>query len=196
MRVDPPAPRYQLEPLPAGVRVSIPAPRKWFAVLFLPIWLGMWSIGEIKVAGTLAGFLRNPSLLTRDPSQLFLIFWFVMWTIAGAFAVATVLWLIIGREELRIDSGTLTLRAGIGPIGRTREFDLSQVRRLRVTPVPPYPYRQANFLPPFFGAGQGPVTFDYGARTYRAGAGLDEAEANALVKELTANLPKSALVTI
>jgi hypothetical protein len=38
----------------------------------------------------------------------------------------------------------------------------------------------------FWGIGGGPVTFDYGARTFRFGASVDEAEARDIVNQLKA----------
>jgi hypothetical protein len=38
----------------------------------------------------------------------------------------------------------------------------------------------------------GTIAFDYGARTYRFGSGMDEAEARAIVAHLQSRLPNAA----
>jgi hypothetical protein len=193
MRIEPGAPRYRLEPMPAGVRAAIPAQRNWFVTLFIMAWLGGWTFGEIAVGGHILRLLGHPpSSVQNGAPALFLIFWMVGWTLGGLWALTMLAWQLVGREEVRIESGALGLRVAVGPIGRTREFDLLQVRRLRAAPVV-LPRNRRAMVPPLFGSRDGSVAFDYGARTYRFGSGLDEAEAAALVKDLTPMLPRSAV---
>ncbi len=42
----------------------------------------------------------------------------------------------------------------------------------------------------FWGVGQGIITFDYGAKTFRFGSGLDEAEAKMILSEITQRYPQ------
>jgi hypothetical protein len=80
----------------------------------------------------------------------------------------------LGPERLAFDYGARTLRAGILGLGRTRDYDLAHVRRLRAAPP------EEDALGNFFGQSGGRLAFDYGADTVRCGAGLDEFEAEQL----------------
>ena len=54
------------------------------------------------------------------------------------------------------------------------------ISNLRVSPQPFNPFNFSASLQ-FWGVGGGAIAFDYGARTYRFGGGVDEAEANQII---------------
>jgi hypothetical protein len=47
--VQPASPRFLVNELPEGLRVTIPARRSWFIVVFMLCWLGGWTFGEVSV---------------------------------------------------------------------------------------------------------------------------------------------------
>ena len=79
---------------------------------------------------------------------------------------------------------TLTTRRDIGGYGFDKEYDLTRVRDLRVSAMGRSAWDYSGILE-FLGLGGGLVAFDYGAKTYRLGAGLDEAEAKFVVRKIT-----------
>jgi hypothetical protein len=183
MEMVPQAARFSSEVTPAGYRITIPARRNWFVILFLFAWLGGWVFGELSASGQLMrGAEKTPAT--------FLVFWLVAWTVGGFFATATLLWQLAGREVITIDTGSLSYRAEVLGLGRTRSFRASDVKNLRSTEYASLPFNsQRGWYPPVFGPGTGPVAFDYGARTFRIAPSLDEAEASLLVRELSTRLP-------
>ena len=186
MQVELSAPRYSLEQTAEGLRVTIPARRNWFVLLFLLVWFAGWLFGEVTVSNQVIHPVRN------EPDRLFLVVWLLAWTIGGAFAIAAAAWQLAGREVITFDSATLSHRVEAFGIGRTRTFRLADVRRLRATEWSNSPFsNQRMWFPPVFGGGYGPLAFDYGARTFRIAPGLDEAEANMLVQELKGRIPRS-----
>jgi hypothetical protein len=187
MQVELSAPRYSLEQTAEGLRVTIPARRNWFVLLFLLVWCAGWLFGEISAGNQLIHYsVRN------EPERLFLAVWLLAWTAGGAFAIAAVVWQLAGREVIALDSATLSHRVEAFGVGRTRAFRVTDVRRLRATEWSNSPFsNQRTWFPPVFGGGYGPLAFDYGARTFRIAPGLDEAEANTLVKELKDRIPRS-----
>jgi hypothetical protein len=80
------------------------------------------------------------------------------------------------------------IRRQIGRWGRSQEFDLTQVRDLRAAGMffHPWSFKASLF---FWGIGGGNIAFDYGAKTYRFGASLEEAEARQLVKTIKERFP-------
>ncbi len=162
----------------------MPARRSWFVLLFLSAWLVGWAFGEVSVIRQ----LTNP---TEKTPVLFLLVWLTGWTVGGTFAFAAVLWQLGGREVLSVDTATLAHRVEAFGIGRSRTYKLSEVKILRATEYSANPFtNQAALMPPLTGSGLGPVAFDYGARTFRVAAALEEAEAKVLVARLAAHMPR------
>jgi hypothetical protein len=57
------------------------------------------------------------------------------------------------------------------------------VKHLRVEPLSLFPTDMGAALR-FWGIGGGPIAFDYGSKTLRFGAGLDDAEARDVIRDL------------
>ena len=182
MRVEPSKPRYTITSEAGVVTVACPPRRNWLILLFLMAWLGGWTIGGISAfaAVTKAG-----------EHQAFMMFWLIGWAVGEVWVLAVVLWQLAGLEELSIAQGNLVHRASIAGIGRTREFTGSDVKNLRSSPQLLSAWMdQSSFVPPIFGSGHGAIAFDYGAKTYRVGGGLDEAEARQVVIALSKQFPR------
>jgi hypothetical protein len=102
------------------------------------------------------------------------------------------LWNLIGREVLLFAHGLLVLRREVLGFGRSKEFDLNKVQALRVSTEPYNPWSSSVTFN--FWTGANSMAFDYGARTYRLGLGLEEAEAGMVVKAIrkSVSLPEGA----
>src|SRR5256884_8602617 len=84
--------------------------------------------------------------------------------------------MMFGREILSIGPDGLTLRRQVLGLGITRQYDPQHVRRLRLEPRPTDTFSRRT--PGVgWGTGDGAVAFDYGAKTIRCGAPLDQAQA-------------------
>jgi hypothetical protein len=180
-RVAPARRRSTQNSIPGGISIVIPPRRRLLLTLFLCAWLVGWAIGEVAAAREL--------LLGRAPP--FLIVWLAAWTAGGSLVIAIVAWGLGGHEIVSIGATGLTVRREAFGIGRTWEYDPAQIRHMRVAPAPfdPFDLRSSFRL---WGIGGGTIAFDYGARTYRLGAGVDEAEAAAIVEALRERLPAGA----
>lgn len=106
--------------------------------------------------------------------------WFAVWTVGGMVAIYAWLWQVMGKEMVIVHGQTLTTRRDIGGFGFDKEYNLVQIYNLRAEPVEFSPLNVSVALQ-LWGIGGGVIAFDYGAKTYRLGAGLDEAEANQAV---------------
>jgi hypothetical protein len=175
--------RSRVEEVGRGLLIVIPSRGSWFAVLFLSAWLCGWAMGELFAAKAL--FVGTASA-KAPPPRLFLAFWLTLWTAGGASALYTWVWNVAGREILLLDGATLSISREPIPIPARRDFDWNAVRNLRVSVVP----RSRRDLSAMFGAGV--IAFDYGARTFRVGSGLDEAEATMLIDRIRERFQVSA----
>jgi hypothetical protein len=72
--------------------------------------------------------------------------------------------------------------------GRQKQYDPGQVRGLRVSP-PTFSPWDWSFGLSFWGIGGGVIAFDYGYKTFRFGAGIDEAEARHIVEGIVKRFP-------
>lgn len=161
-----------------GYTVVIPARRQWFTILFMLAWLGGWAVGEITVLGQLIGHGR------LDGGTAFMFFWFCGWTVGGMWAIWTVLWMLSGAERITIGMGALSIRRQVSGLGPRKSYDLGEIRRLRVAGDQGlFGGRQRSLPAPGIGAA-GSIAFDYGAKTVRFAAGVEEAEAAMIVDEL------------
>src|SRR6266704_2137982 len=149
--VEPPTGRAKIANDGLSLRITIPAPRNLFAILFLSAWLVGWYFGETSA-------LRDLSKPAGTPDNAFLIFW----------------------------------------VGRSNVYSVSSIKDLRVAPRGPsisglsfskmFDRQRTQERPrvgDFWGFTGGPLVFDYGARTVRCAAGVDEAEAKTIVMQLT-----------
>lgn len=161
-----------------GLRIVMPCRRSWFVIFFLACWILGWAVGEVMVSRQ---FLNGDA---PSEGELFMLAWLAVWTVGGVVAVYAWLWQVMGKEVVTVRGQTFTVRRDIGGFGFDKEYDLVQMRDLRVGPVGMNPLDFSSSLQ-LWGVGGGMIAFDYGARTYRFGAGLDEAETKQVVTAIT-----------
>ena len=177
-KTNPSAYRVTVTDSPGGLGLLIPPKRNWFISLFMGFWLCMWAVGEIMI----------PILFFKGEipgiTEIFILAWLGAWTIGGGVAIYLWIWNLMGRQIITMHGQTLTTRRDIGGYGFDKEYDLTQIRDLRVSAMGRSAWDYSGILE-FLGLGGGLVAFDYGAKTYRLGAGLDEAEAKFVVRKVT-----------
>src|SRR5436190_9969174 len=188
--IDVPKGRATIQTDGLSCRVSVPARRNLFVILFLGAWLGGWYFGAVSALHELAR--------AASGQQGFLYFWLAGWTLGGLFAVAVLLWTLFGREIIEVRYDVLAHRRSLLGLGRTRTYDLGAVKDLRLAPMAwrigdlsfsklfdgESPKPDIHRAGEFWGISGGPIVFDYGPRTIRCGTGLDEAEAKFIIAEL------------
>jgi uncharacterized membrane protein len=157
-----------------GLRIVMPCRRSWFVICFLAFWLCGWAVAEVMVANQ---FLKGDS---PPEGELFMLAWFGVWTVGGVVAFYAWLWQLMGKEMLTVRGQTFKIRRDVGGFGFDKEYNLIQMRELRIGSVGSSPLAFSSSFQ-LWGVGGGVISFDHGERTYRFGAGLDEAEAKQIV---------------
>ena len=181
MHVHPTEPRFTIQDTFNGIEATIPAARNGFVLLFMSAWIVGWGVGELSAIHQLLSH-------GNGPPELFMLAWLAGWTMGGAWAAGTIAWQLGGREVVVVGPSTLQHRIEAFGIGRTRTYQLADVKDFRTVELVRSPFaNQSAWLPSFTGS-VGAVAFDYGARTYRFAPSLDEAEAKLLVSKLGARL--------
>lgn len=180
--ITPAAARHQAGWAGDQLVITIPSRKHWFQIPFLAVWLIFWSFGWFAAFTGLA--------LAPGGGHLFLLLWLTFWTVGGLFAFSTLLWMLVGREKITVSADKFIIRRQIGSLGWSKTFATLDLCDLRVAPaVRPWYGRKHNNLQ-FLWQFDGPITFDYGARTYHCGDGVDEAEAKQIVKLIGQQFPQ------
>lgn len=156
------------------LRIIIPCGRSLFVICLLGFWICCWAVAEVLVP---AQFLHSD-----EPSEgrSLMLAWLAVWTVGGVVAIYAWLWQVMGKEIVTVQGQTFTTRRDIGGFGFDKEYNLLQISNLRAEPVGFSPLNVTSALQ-LWGIGGGVIAFDYGARTYQLGPGLDETEANQAV---------------
>jgi len=167
-KIDPSKFRAQISDERGGLRIVIPPIRKWHPILFLSIFIAAWVYGLISIVRqghNKGGGLPLPYAVLAMSVGLGLVTY-------------TLFWQVLGREVIIVNGQWLKTRREIGRWGRTHEYMLAQIRDLRAA--------QGNEQPSFSSGMSGgtSIAFDYGAKTYRFGRDVDEAEAKEIVKTI------------
>jgi hypothetical protein len=179
-RVVPPSDRSTVTDTAEGVLVSTPVRKNWFILLFLPVWLIGWAVGEVSVGRELLDFEQ-----ARGEPILFMVVWLIFWTIGGVFCFALFLWSLFGVENVAVGGSTVSIRREVLGVGYAREYEMTHARNLRVSNAPMNMFDLRAGLS-FWGLGGGLIAFDYGSSTVRFGAGLEEAESARVVARILA----------
>ncbi len=181
-RVAVPKMRSTFSDTPEGLEVVIPVRRNPFLTLFLGAWLLGWGFGE------LAAFHDIVSGGKAWGERSFGVFFLIAWTIAGGFALFAWMWMAAGRERVRLSAAALVIRREVFGVGQDRDYDLAHVQNLRVAASSFNPFDLSAGLY-FWGLGGGLLAFDYGAKTIRFGAAVEEAEARLILERFTRRHP-------
>ncbi len=167
-----------------GIEILIPARRRPYLAIVLGFWLMARAAGAVMAP--LAFFRQHD----WGGPGVFVVAWLGIWLTAGAFIIYLWLWTVLGKEVIRLDGRTLSVKRDVLGLGRTREFDWAHVADLRVWPEEGGPWYYAShwgYRPVLPEPGR--ILFDYGARTYRFGDGVDAPEARELINRMTARFP-------
>ena len=160
--------------------VNIPSRTNWLQILFLLVWLAFWLFGWS------AGLF---GLISAGGAGLFMLFWLVFWTIGGLAVMLSLLWQLTGREIIVVDDKALRIKWQLWGFSWLKTYLAADVGSLRVSPVV-YAWHGRSRQLSYWWNGCGPIAFDYGAKTYRFGDGVDEAEAKQIVKLIQKQFPQ------
>jgi hypothetical protein len=175
------AARFTIIDTPSKLELVIPARRRWWLLIFLAAWEVGWAVGEVSVIATLAKAHHHSN-------GIFLAAWLVGWTLGGAAVIVAIAWIVLGKEMVEALAGEFAVRRAVGPFGRTHEYELAAMRNLRVAALEFDPFSPVMAFR-WLGISGGRLAFDYGARTFRFAAGVDEAEADAIRSALLDRVP-------
>jgi hypothetical protein len=190
MPITPPAPRHIVEKSISSVRVTLPSKKSIIHILWFCLWLFGWGYmvyGFLYFAGMMyqaveLGKTATPEIQMGSGFIIFGGFFLIIFLVLlamGAVAIYAFLWLIAGKEVIEAETKVLKVSRQIFAWKRTREYSASAIKDLRPTT------KESGFAPTrsiqkLLGL-NGVIAFDYGAKTFRFGLEVDEAEAKQII---------------
>ncbi|MGV3612603.1 MAG: hypothetical protein ACO1N0_16715 [Fluviicola sp.] len=152
----------------------------WFAIGATIIWA--WLSGNIY------GFdeVSQKSLDLKERQQLllitiiFLVFWAYYFVRVGR----TFLWIMYGREYLKVDKISLSLKTSIGTYGKAKEYYLENIKKIRVSVPKENSFQAAWENSPWIRGGER-IEFEYLGKTIRLGRKLNPQDSKLLFQLLT-----------
>jgi hypothetical protein len=138
-----------------------------FTAGILGVWLCGWAVGEIAAVTVLL-----PNATTSSEGMGFILIWLVLWTIGGAAAGGTLLWMLFGEEDLELPPGKLLHAYRVFGLTRVRAFDAREISNLQF-----HEQRMRRST-------QTALSFDYGTRSLRIFHAINSAEAERAIAAL------------
>jgi hypothetical protein len=185
--------------------ISIPSQRNWFMLFIFGFWLIVWAVLVISLG--LSIVVNVIVMISNDPgtwhdaidyiftTPIFAVFFLVGYAAlitAGAFALRSFLWYLIGKDVIEVSADSIKLKRAIFRFGRINEFIATDIKDLRISPL-----SMDNGIFNMFGVTNfwkistgGLLAFDYGSKTIRFGGGIEEAESKQVLSEITTRFPQ------
>jgi hypothetical protein len=178
-KIQPSEPRSTILEEGERLTVIIPVQRHWSTIIGLGVWLCVCSAVLV-----FAGFVIRAGIW---PVGIFLI----IWSAAGCCFWYYQLRSICGREIWTISAAdkSFCTRFEFLGIGKSRQFNLKHVHDLRAS-LATYDESVWRRSWSVMGLGYECIAFGYGPQSYRAGYGLDEAEARIIVEHVLQRFPE------
>lgn len=144
-------------------------------------WFCMWVVigGTLVWAWTYYPMKRELHLVM----VVFMVFWFYYFLRVGR----SFFWLMFGKEMLKIDKISLTIKNSIKGYGKAKEFYIENITKVRVHVPESNSFQAAWENSPWIRGGER-IEFDYMGKTIRFGRKLDEKETKLLFQVITKRL--------
>jgi hypothetical protein len=161
-----------------ALSITIPAPKKYFLMIFALIWLGGWFFGFISALTSILISISNNSTIDG-----FIIFWLTGWTAGGVMIIFMLLWRLFGKEKLFLSPSKSTFSKTIFGIGKKIDLEFKEIKNFKFKEVSSSLFRTRS-LGEFLGTEPGKIQFDYGLKTYYFAVAVDDAEANYIINKI------------
>jgi hypothetical protein len=160
-----------------ALTIKIPSKKLWYIWFILPFWLGFMLFWE----GT-ALYMFFHALLQGSPASIFMLLFIGVGGLGVFYGTQTAVWLIKGHEILTFRSNELQINR-VPTIFSAKTYEIAPMKNIRLDYAEPSLFSNNRRMEMPFRANQG-ITFDYGMKTIRFGAEIDEAEARHLLELL------------
>jgi len=172
-------PAFRVIREPGGLRINVPVKAERFRSLLNLVWFLVWAAGEVAIVLFLLGTFHPAGFVPSVPLPLAALF-LAAFSVGGGVVLWRWLWSVGGREIFLVARDSLLARREIWGIGRSRTFDLEDIRSVRAARLK-YQVIYPSWGRMFIGHDESEIIIDEAGRTYAYGKGLEESEARDLV---------------
>jgi hypothetical protein len=164
--------------------VITPANTGWQKSL-MGAWFGMWTvIGGVMIWAWVSGYAFSYKPEDTQQIQIIILIFMAFWLYYFVRVGRAFLWIMIGKEMLKVDKIAFTVKNSIRNYGKAKEYYLENIEKVRVS-VPKEASFQSVWESSAWIRGGERLEFDYMGKTIRFGRKLTEKEAKALFQVLT-----------
>ncbi len=140
-------------------------------------WVGMWYAIGATVIWAFA------TLEMTDQESVILVVFMTFWTYYAFRVTRSFLWLLWGKELLKLDEVSLSYKRSIKSYGRAVPYFLENISKMRMFQPKERSLQAAWEKSPWVGGGER-LEFDYKGKVIRFGRKLDEKDAELLFRLL------------
>jgi hypothetical protein len=144
------------------LRISVPTKKSW-AILFILVWLALWTVGGVDTGSRLLHEFEFGAFL-----------WTCFWLVAECGATYLLLRMLFGRDVIVAKAAEFSLSKQILGIGFAKAYLVPEMRDLRFQPEAGVGKRRRDSR----------IVFDYGAKTIGFAEEIEEAEAAELIQQI------------
>lgn len=149
------------------------------------ILMGVWFFMWITIGGAVIWGWNHFSL--KQQEQLILVVFMVFWVYYLIRVGRSYAWIMAGKEMLKIDKISLTIKNSIKGYGKAHEYFLENITKVRVSVPKQNSFQAAWENSPWIRGGER-IEFEYMGKTIRFGRKLDEQESKLLFQIITKRL--------
>lgn len=186
--------RYTITDTDSELQIVMPPVRRWFLILYLfPMSLFLLGVALSSIIAPTLVIAAGPENGPPHPAigiMCVMAFPVIFGVGMGTYFFHEGLNQLFGQEKITIASNKFLLHSPrFGFWASTEEYEAQEVRNIRVASPSISPF---NITPSQFRymSQQPTIAFDYGAKTFRFGGGLEEAEAKYIVAEIVNRFPQ------
>ena len=201
MTLKPPFPRHTVRRLEESVEIVLPTKKQFFRIAWFGLWFLVWAYmtGSVIyiltfIAIAIFGSPQNGADASAEYGILILPAVFVLLILfallgMGGFGIYQFLWQLVGKEVVNINNQNMSVSRQVFKWNRTAVYSVKDIQDLRVSILVQSFFGVVRSVQRFTGK-NGIIAFDYGAKTFRFGIEIDEAEAKQIVGVLQPYLPQ------
>lgn len=161
-----------------GLVLTMPTKKPRQLQVMLVVWLIGWGFGMLTGLDVLFGN-TTPSLL-----KILAFLWLVFWLFAGGYVTFMLLWVLAGKEEVRVHRETLYIDKVVYNTGSKRTYAITRISNMRVRSDNEWDFYETDLYRKYWGKKGGRIEFTYGPTVVRLARSLSEAEGREFINAL------------
>lgn len=171
-----------------GERISFVDEKKRTTIVIYPenvFWhkalMGAWFFMWLTIGGTMMWAL---TLKLTDQEKIISFVFLTFWAYYAFRVGRTFLWLLWGKERLKVDETALTIKTTIREYGKAVPYFLENIKKIRINQVETNSIQAVWEKSPWIRGGER-IEFDYMGKTIRFARKLEEKEVKLLFNLIT-----------